>query len=149
MEGPTVSITDKYVSVEPLEGTTGSDVQRQFARMQARLAARYRLSAVQGRPEELVSPEPTEGARRGISMGYGAKTIRVRLMAGREWIRTEDFQIADGWEDRLYSMCDTYFDYAGPDTKSRKLQIPKGQLVTEPRPKDPTDPRSEPRRDRI
>lgn len=111
----------KYSSDERLPITTGADADRQFSRMQARLVARYRLSAVPGRPEELVSPSISESPRRGVSLGYGCKTIRVRLMMDREWIRTEDFQIEEGWQARLYAMCDTYFGYAGPDTVNRHL----------------------------
>ncbi len=103
--------------------STGSDAQAQFARMKARLLARYRLSTVPGREEELVRPVTSEGPARGVSLGYGCKTIRVRLMAGREWIRTEDFQItahqSDGWKAELDRMCDTYFGYVGPDSMNR------------------------------
>ena len=85
--------------------TTGSDVQRQFARMKARLVARYGLAAVSGRPEELVRP----GTSRGVSLGYGSKTIRVRLMDGRDWIERHDFQIKDTWQPTLDAMCDAHF----------------------------------------
>lgn len=94
--------------------TTGADAQRQFARMYARLVAQYRLAAVPGRPEELVRP----GTSRGVSLGYGCKTIRVRLMLGREWESTRDFQIKDGWAAPLYEFCDAWFEQPKPTPAS-------------------------------
>jgi hypothetical protein len=85
--------------------TTGSDAQTQLARMKARLVARYRLSAVAGRPEELVRP----GTSRGVSLGYGCKTIRVRLMLGRVWAGSVDFQIHEGWQTKLDELVDEWF----------------------------------------
>lgn len=90
--------------------TTGSDVQAQFGRMKARLVARYQLAAVRGRPEELVRPRTS----RGVSLGYGCKTIRVRLMVGREWQGSIDFQIKDDWQDRLDALCDGFFGKPRP-----------------------------------
>lgn len=119
----TTTPVGRYSTNEAVPATTGSDMQEQFARMKARLVARYRLAAVPGRPEELVSPATPEGDLvRGVSLGYGCRTIRVRLMAGRDWIRTEDFQISEGWQTRLYDMCDTYFNYGGPDTVARAVR---------------------------
>lgn len=110
-----------YDTTERLPTPTGGDAQAQFGQMKARLVARYKLVAVPGRPEELISPETEEGAlSRGVSLGYGCRSIRVRLMAGRDWIRTEDFQIQADWRVRLFEMCDTYFNYVGPDNINRK-----------------------------
>jgi hypothetical protein len=95
----------KYTSMDKLPTTTGSDVQAQYARMMARLVARYKLAAVPGRPEELIVP----GRDRGASMGICGKSIRVRLMHGRQWLRSIDFQIEEGWQKKLYDACDTYF----------------------------------------
>lgn len=128
MESGNVSFVDGAVGIEPLPTTTGADMQAQFGRMKARLVARYKLVAVPGRPEELVRPVTSEGvARRGVSIGYGCRCVRVRLMAGREWVRSEDFQIEitgnQAWKNRLYSMCDTYFGYVGQDSYNRKLDV--------------------------
>lgn len=90
--------------------TTGSDVQRQFGRMMARLVARYGLTAVSGRPEELIRPRTS----RGVSLGYGCKTIRVRRMEGRRWVDWQDYQIKDDWQNNLDDQCDDWFDWYPP-----------------------------------
>lgn len=103
----TTTAVDLYSSDERLPATTGSDAHHQFSRMMARLVARYQLVVVPGRPEELVRPSTSQG----VSLGYGCKTIRVRLMVGREWTETADFQIQEGWANDLYSMCDRHFGW--------------------------------------
>lgn len=100
---------------------TGSMVQEQFGRMKARLVARYRLVAVPGRPEELVSTRTPGMPRRGVSLGYGCRTIRVRLMLGREWVHAEDFQIREGWGIPLAELCDEHFGHIAPDKLIGKL----------------------------
>jgi hypothetical protein len=103
--------------------------------MKARLVARYRLAAVSGRPEELVRPSTSQG----VSLGYGCKTIRVRLMQGREWVETHDFQIKDDWQDRLDAMCDEWFGPITPLLKPLPLsEAPAGPV--RPIPKDPRRP---------
>lgn len=99
--------------------STGGDAQRQIARMRAHLIARYKLVAVQGRPEELEHPNG-----RRVSLGYGSKTIRVRLQEGRDWKERHDFQIAEGWGAVLYAMCDPWF--AQLDPKPGMLDIGAG-----------------------
>lgn len=113
----TVLTNPPVVTHPPIPGlapTTGAEAQRQLARMKARLVARYKLSSVPGRPEELVSP----GTSQGVSLGYGCKTIRVRLMVGREWVDAHDFQIGEGWSNDLYTLCDRHFGWL--DAKAPK-----------------------------
>ncbi len=117
----TTTKVGRYSTTDRLPASTGSEAQAQFGRMMARLVARYGLVAVTGRPEELVLPGTSQGRTRGVSLGYGCRTIRVRLMSGRDWVRTEDFQIEEGWQRDLYAMCDTYFGYAGDDTTNRHI----------------------------
>lgn len=114
MESGYVSIVEDRVGIEPLPTTTGSDAQAQFGRMKARLVARYKLVAVSGRPEELVSP----GTNKGVSLGYGCRSIRVREMVGRTWISAHDFQIGADWKVRLAELLDSHFGYQqDTDTK--------------------------------
>lgn len=100
---------DRYTSTEPLPTTSGGMGQQQLARMVARMVARYRLEAVPGRPEELRQP----GTNRGVSVGFGCKTIRVRGMIGRDWTdeSTRDFQVAEGWTKDLFALLDPWFGY--------------------------------------
>jgi hypothetical protein len=77
--------------------------------MKARIIARYKLAAVPGRPEELVTPLKSGRRQLGVSMGYGCKTIRVRTMVGREWLDYIDFQIKEGWGSELYGFLDVHF----------------------------------------
>lgn len=91
---------------------TGSQVQEQFARMMARVVARYKLTVVPGRSEELVRT----GTTLGVSFGYGCKTIRVRTMIGRKWVDWVDFQIGEGWSNELYAFLDVHF---GPPSPTR------------------------------
>lgn len=95
-----------------LPPSTGSDVQRQMASMRARVIARYRLTAIPGRPEELTKPN----SDLGVSFGYGCKTIRVRAMTGREWNDelTHDYQIQEGWGADLYAQLDRHFGFISP-----------------------------------
>jgi hypothetical protein len=88
---------------------TGADVQRQMTTMRIRCIARYKLTAVPGRPEELVTPMKPGRRQLGISFGYGCKTIRVRTMVGRQWTDHVDFQIGEGWGSELYAFLDRHF----------------------------------------
>lgn len=94
----------------PVGATTGSDVQRMMSTLRARLVARYRLSAVPGRPEELTQKETGNT----VSLGYGCKTIRIRKHDGREWVDTIDLQIRDGWHADVYHFLDNWFGYLVP-----------------------------------
>jgi hypothetical protein len=78
--------------------------------MRARCIARYQLTAVPGRPEELVKP----GTQLGISFGYGCKTIRVRTMEGRTWTDHVDFQIGEGWSSEMHAFLDRHFGPPAP-----------------------------------
>lgn len=89
---------------------TGADVQRMTAAIHARLVARYRLVAVPGRPEELADPKND----RRVSLGYGCRTIRVRIQQGRTWINRIDLQIGDGWHSEVFDFCDPHFEYVSP-----------------------------------
>lgn len=103
-----------------LATSTGSQVQEQMARMKARLVARYKLAAVPGRAEELVSIELPQ---RGVSLGYGCKTIRVRAMVGRDWVDHADFQIGEGWGSDLYALLDSHFHFLQRPSRSLLLPI--------------------------
>lgn len=92
--------------------TTGSDAQKQMALMRARLVARYRLTAVRGRDEELQLP----GTDKRVSLGYGSKTIRVRRQTGTHWDEHIDFQIDEGWSNELYAFLDPHFGFVSPAT---------------------------------
>lgn len=83
--------------------------QSQLARMKARVTARYKLAAVPGRPEELRQP----GTDKGVSFGYGCKTVRVRAMVGRVWLDdlTHDYQLVEGWGNDLYRQLDQHFGF--------------------------------------
>lgn len=100
------------LSVKP---TTGSEAQAQLGRMTARLVARYRLTAVPGRTEELIRP----GSPRGVSLGYGCRTIRVRTMLGREWTGWHDFQIGDGWQAALDELVDEWLGQPTPHIENQ------------------------------
>ena len=110
--------------------TTGAQAQAQIAQMRAHMIARYRLTNVTGKPEEMVS---SADPNRGASLGYGCRTIRVRLMAGREWLRADDFQIRTDWHAALHAMCDTYFHYAGPDTTNRHITGTPPRVYADPK----------------
>lgn len=96
----------------------GQSAQAQMALMQARMIARYKLTAVPGRSEELVAPSgpDTDGLSVGVSIGYGCQSIRVRKMRGRTWIDHMDFPIREGWTVDLCSYLDTHFGFQQPVT---------------------------------
>lgn len=105
---------------------TGADAQRQLAKMKARAIARYHLATVPGRPEELVDPisRDTPGfPTAGISIQYGCRQVRVRLMEGRTWVSVHDFQIGRIWTSRLDHLLDAHF--GGPAGTS----VPAGFAV--------------------
>lgn len=102
----------------PVATSTGSHVQQQMALMKARSIARYKLTAVPGRPEELVRKAGIRGNLLGISFGYGCKTIRVRKMIGRRWTDHVDFQIGEGWGAELFSWLDHHFGTPAPSPLS-------------------------------
>lgn len=122
-------VADKGVTLH-IETTHGLQVERQFARMMARLVARYRLAAVPGRPEELIRP----GTSQGVSLGYGCQTIRVRTMEGRDWTGYHDFQINDDWHDALIELCDRHFGIEDSD-----LGVPRPRQPGTPTQPSPLD----------
>lgn len=100
-----------YSSDERLPQTTGSDVQRVMSTLRARLVARYRLSAVPGRPEELTQ---ASAPGRTISLGYGCKTVRIRKHGGptgRDWADHLDIQIREGWHAEVYAFLDQFMGF--------------------------------------
>jgi len=101
--------------------STGNDVQRQMTTMRIRCVARYKLTAVPGRAEELVS---IQQKHLGISFGYGCKTIRVRTMVGRTWTDRVDFQIKEGWGAELYAFLDRHFGPPQPTPESIRKPYP-------------------------
>lgn len=85
----------------------------QINMLRAHLIGRYRLDHVPGRPEELRQP----GTTHGVSVQYGCKQIRVRLMDGRQWVETLDLQL-DGTHTarvrRVVSILDPWFGRPTP-----------------------------------
>lgn len=108
----------KYTSDDRLPTIVGGDAQVQIHQMRNRIAARYRLVAVPGRPEELRQSDgiPSLHPDLRVSLGYGCRTIRVRTQRGHEWLKTVDFQIEDGWAARLYELLDPHFGVVTPLT---------------------------------
>lgn len=102
--GPTV----KYARLERLRLTTGAQAQRQLALYRARVIARYRLRARVGKPDEF---EMIADPSRGVSLAYGCRTVRVRLMDGRRWTEVRDFQVSGNPDlQRLYALLDHHFN---------------------------------------
>lgn len=96
--------------------------QRQMALMKARAIARYKLTAVPGRPEELIRPEG-DGLSVGVSFGYGCRSIRVRKMHGRTWTDHLDFQIEEGWTPVLCHFLDAHFGFVQPQVRATPLDV--------------------------
>lgn len=93
-------------------GGTGGLAQRQLAQMKAHMIARHKLATVKGRPEEMELP----GSGLGVSISYGCRQVRVRLMEGREWLAVADFQPGRPWRDRLNKITDPHFGFQGVPT---------------------------------
>jgi hypothetical protein len=106
--------TGLYADDTQLPQPTGSDVQRVMAAIHLRLVARYKLTAVPGRPEELAC---TLTGRR-VSLGYGCKSIRVRKQDGSKWLDRIDIQVRDGWHGEVYAFLDPWFGFVSPATLS-------------------------------
>ncbi len=87
------------------EGTVEVSPQRQIAQMRAWATAQFKLTAVPGRPEELVLP----GTELGVSFGYGCRTIRVRTMTGRDWTDRLDYQLKPNWLPALAGQLTRHF----------------------------------------
>jgi len=84
-----------------------------IARLKAAVTARYKLTAVPGRPEELRLPN----SDRGVSIQYGTYQIRVRLMDGRKWIAAFDLQLSTPEPEirrRVFDVLDTWLDDLQP-----------------------------------
>jgi len=90
---------------------TGAQAQRQLAQMRARAIGRYKLTRAKGRVEELVDPNTSNrpGYEVGVSLQYGCRQIRLRLMLGRQWIEVFDFPIGHPWERRFDQLLDGHF----------------------------------------
>lgn len=86
---------------------TGPTPSGAIARLKANVIARYKLANVPGRPEELRQP----GTTHAISIQYGAMQIRVRLMDGRTWVKSVDYQVErfPAWLPELFSILDPWF----------------------------------------
>jgi hypothetical protein len=78
-----------------------------IARLKANCIARYKLANVPGRPEELRQP----GTNHAVSIQYGAFQIRIRLMDGRTWVRSVDYQVErfPAWLPELFDILDPWF----------------------------------------
>jgi hypothetical protein len=133
----TTTKIDRYTSNEPILTTSGGDAQNQLARMKARAVARYNLEAIPGRPEELRQP----GTDKGVSFGYGCKTIRVRAMTGRNWLDhlTHDFQVSEGWGNVLYALLDGHFGFKPAPTPAviDRRKEPKSLVFNHPNTGEP------------
>jgi hypothetical protein len=79
-----------------------------IALLKAHLIARYKLVNVPGRPEELRLP----GTNLAVSVQYGCRMVRVRLMEGRKWIGVVDLHVdtpsAVAWSS-LRPVLDAWF----------------------------------------
>lgn len=104
----TPSTRNDVEDLRPMSSPSGSDAQRVIAMIRARLTARYKLTAVPGRPEELSTGGLTD---RRVSLGYGCKTIRIRRQQGREWIDRIDIQIKEDWHAEVYTFLDPHFEW--------------------------------------
>lgn len=104
--------------------------QKLMALMRARATARYKLRQVHGKPEELeLVAEPSIPSaygnrlptpqRQGVSFGYGCGQIRVRLMVGRTWLASADFDISKpmDWR-RFYEILDPHFGWTPPGNQA-------------------------------
>lgn len=89
----------------PTRAITGGMAQRQLAQMKAQATARHRLAVRKGRPDELELP----GSNLAVSISYGCRQVRVRLMEGREWVAATDFQPGRPWRQRLNAILDSHF----------------------------------------
>lgn len=85
----------------------GSIAQQQIAAYRTKAIARYLLRAVKSKPEEL---QTFDGAR-GVSIQYGCRQIRVRIMEGRTWLAVADFQIGKPELNRFFDILDAHFGY--------------------------------------
>jgi hypothetical protein len=99
------STSDWIAEQTSAQGAVDVSPQRQMARMRAWIVAYYKLTAVPGRPEELVLP----GTDLGVSLGYGCRTIRVRTMKGRTWSDWHDYQLGPGWLGELAGQLTRHF----------------------------------------
>lgn len=100
-----------YADDSQLPQPTGSDAQRTIASIHARLVARYRLSAVPGRPEELADQND-----RRVSLAYASRSIRIRKQQGRTWLDHIDLVINEGWHAEVYRFLDGHFGFVSPAT---------------------------------
>lgn len=95
-------------------GVTGTAVQLTFAKLRARLVARYQMVNLPGRPEEL---------RKGdhiISLGYGCGSIRVRKHGGernRDWIDHIEVQAGSFEFGPVYEFLDAWMGYIDRTTQ--------------------------------
>jgi hypothetical protein len=86
----------------------------------ARCIARYRMSTIPGRPEELITNHDIRTAgRRTISLAYAGGEMRIRKHGGpsdRDWVEVRDFRLRDGWLDEVYEYLDNWLGYVSPSS---------------------------------
>lgn len=87
--------------------------QQQIARYKTQAIARYGLRTRKGRPEELELPE---NPVLGVSISYGCRQVRVRLMDGRDWIASADFRIGKMDLARFTAILDAHFGFGADST---------------------------------
>lgn len=113
-----------YSDDSQLPQPSGSDIQRTIAQIRARLVARYKLTEVPGRPEELTDRNDAR-----VSLAYAHRSIRLRKQNGRDWISHIDLQVNDAWGTEVYAFLDGHFGYIDPGKLINMTKVPHPRAI--------------------